>query len=411
MLFQNLKNIYKSGAKFSRFLVTLALSGIAYGLYKGVLDNYLAEIVRFPPFERGIVEFFREFPGFLVVFVLAWMYRMSENKIFKIGLFIMTLGIAGILLCGNGKVIVVAFIVVTSFGEHIILPLRSTISLDLAKKETGGLALGISSAIAQFGNIMGYIIVAVMFFVFTRLGFAREDTARFKSVFLFSILLMALSVLIALAIKDSPEKVTRRRLYFAKKFRKYYMLEVLYGARKQVFLTFAPYVLILQYGADTSVISLLFALSAGACTVFSTVTGRIIDRLGYKPVMVTDTLLLVVVCFFYGFSHRIFPMRIAYIVVCVNYVLDAIISLASMASSVYVKDIAASPGEVTSTLYTGVSVNHFISIFIALAGGWIWKETGIELLFSISAFLGILNSIYAATISRPACTKSIQVTE
>ena len=84
MLFQNLKNIYKSGAKFSRFLVTLALSGIAYGLYKGVLDNYLAEIVRFPPFERGIVEFFREFPGFLVVFVLAWMYRMSENKIFKI---------------------------------------------------------------------------------------------------------------------------------------------------------------------------------------------------------------------------------------------------------------------------------------------------------------------------------------
>jgi hypothetical protein len=72
-----------------------------------------------------------------------------------------------------------------------------------------------------------------------------------------------------------------------------------------------------------------------------------------------------------------------------------------MASSVYVQDIASSQEEVTATLSTGVSVNHFISIFIALMGGWIWKVTGIEVLFSLSAVLGILNSIYAATIKKP----------
>jgi MFS family permease len=379
-------------------LAVLALSGVAYGLYKGVLDNYLAEIARFPPFERGIVEFFRELPGFLVVFILAWMYRISENKIFKIGLFIMTLGIAGLFVSGAGKVIVVSFIVLASFGEHIILPLKSTITLELANNESSGAALGVTSAIGQFGNIMGYIIVALLFFVFTLLGFERGDVRRFKAAFLFAALLMALSVAVALAIKETQSNVKRHRVYFAKKFSKYYMLEVFYGARKQVFLTFAPYVLILQYGADTSVISLLFAVSAGVCIPLSTITGRIIDRLGYKFVMVADTLLLVVVCFFYGFSHRIFPAGAAYIVVCVNYVLDAVISLASMASNVYVKDIAANQEEVTATLYTGISVNHIISIFIALMGGWIWKVTGIEVLFSISAFLGLLNSIYAATI-------------
>ncbi|MDR0663392.1 MAG: MFS transporter [Spirochaetaceae bacterium] len=378
----------------------LALSGVAYGLYKGVLDNYLAEIVHFPPFERGIVEFFRELPGFLVVFILAWMYRMSENRIFKIGLFIMTLGIAGLFISGAGKIIVISFIVLASFGEHIILPLKSTITLGLAKKEASGAALGVTSAIGQFGNIMGYMIVALLFFIFTRLGFQRGDETRFKAVFLSAALLMALSVVFALAIKGTSARVERRRVYFAKKFFKYYMLEVFYGARKQVFLTFAPYVIILQYGADTSVISLLFAVSAGVCIPLSTITGRIIDMMGYKFVMVTDTLLLVIVCFFYGFSHRIFPADIAYIVVCANYVLDAVISLASMASNVYVKDIAANQEEVTATLYTGISVNHAISIFIALMGGWIWKVTGIEVLFSISAFLGLLNSIYAATIKR-----------
>jgi hypothetical protein len=67
-----------------------------------------------------------------------------------------------------------------------------------------------------------------------------------------------------------------------------------------------------------------------------------------------------------------------------------------------VQDIAANQEEVTATLSTGVSVNHFISIFIALMGGWIWKVTGIEVLFSISAFMGVLNSIYAATIKKGA---------
>jgi predicted MFS family arabinose efflux permease len=96
-----------------------------------------------------------------------------------------------------------------------------------------------------------------------------------------------------------------------------------------------------------------------------------------------------------------FSPNVAFIVVCVNFVLDSIVSIASMASNVYVRDIASGSDEVTATLSTGISVNHFISIFIALAGGWIWRETGIEVLFTLSAILGLLNSIYAATIKKP----------
>jgi hypothetical protein len=79
--------------------------------------------------------------------------------------------------------------------------------------------------------------------------------------------------------------------------------------------------------------------------------------------------------------------------------LDAIISLASMASNVYVQDIASSQEEITATLSTGISVNHVISVFIALAGGLIWKLVGVEILFGLSAFLGLCNTLYAATIN------------
>jgi predicted MFS family arabinose efflux permease len=135
--------------------------------------------------------------------------------------------------------------------------------------------------------------------------------------------------------------------------------------------------------------------------LLSPLVGRLIDRLGYKFIMVTDTLLLIVVCFFYGFSHRLFSFEVAYIVVCVNFVLDSILSLGSLASAVYVQDIADNQQEITSTITTGISVNHLISVIIALLGGLIWQKTGIEMLFTMSALLGLANTLFALTIKVP----------
>jgi len=126
---------------------------------------------------------------------------------------------------------------------------------------------------------------------------------------------------------------------------------------------------------------------------------------GYKIVMVSDTLILVIVCFFYGFAHHFFPKDTAFLICCINYVLDSVISLASMASNVYVQDLSDNQDEVKATISTGVSINHLITIFIALFGGWIWKALGIETLFIVSAILGLCNSAYAATIKTSAKTQ------
>jgi MFS family permease len=392
-----LAGIYRPGARIGRFLGVLLLSGVSMGLYKGIQDNFLAEIVHIDAFERGIVEFFRELPGLMLVFFLAWMYRFTENRIFKIGVALMAAGMTGLFLASPGKITVVALMVIYSSGEHIIMPVRTSISLDLADKDKGGASLGITSALGHGGNIAGFLIVTGLFFLFSRLGQPR--LFRFKTVYAVSAALMIAAVLSALAMGHEGPIVKRRRFYFARKFFKFYMLEVFYGARKQIFITFAPYVLILNYGANASVVSALLAVSALFSFIASPLIGKLIDRVGYKIIMVTDTLILVVVCFFYGFSHRLFPSKIAFYVVCANYILDAIISVASMASNVYVQDIASSQEELTATLSTGISVNHVISIIIALLGGLIWKLAGIEVLFLCSAFLGICNTLYAATIT------------
>jgi len=408
-----LDKIYRPDAKVGRFLSVLILFGVSFGLYRGVQDNYLAEIIHITPFERGIVEFFRETPGLLLILILALMYRFADSKIFKIGVAIMAGGVTGLLFTSLSglltKVIVVIFMVLFSAGEHIIMPVRASISMDIAKQEKSGASLGITNSLSQFGNIAGFIIVTVIFFVLRRIGLNRTDITGYRIVFGISSALLVASALTAAALRETTLKSPRRRFYFAKKFYKFYMLEVFYGARKQIFLTFAPYVLILQYGADPSIMSILYAICAVFGMLCSPLVGRIIDKIGYKTVMVADTLILIVVCILYGFAHRLFPPGIAFFVVCSNFVLDSIISIASMASNVYVQRIASNQEEITATLSTGISVNHVISIFIALMGGWIWKVTGIEVLFSLSAFLGLMNSIYAATIKNEEVKKQPQV--
>jgi MFS family permease len=328
----------------------------------------------------------------LLVFILAAFFMLSAEGLYKAGALIMLLGMAMHAVLPTTKILATVAICVYSLGEHIQIGMKSAISLGYAKPDRGGAALGIQSAASQIGTLVGYLVIVVVFSALTK-------DQPYTLFFGIAAVLAGVSAICSMRLPgQNKTDDSKRRFYFHKKYTKYYMLEMFYGARKQVFLTFGPYVLILFYGANAAMISLLFAISAVACFFASPVVGRIIDKLGYKVVMVADTLILVIVCFCYGFAHHLFPKNVAFIVCCVNYVLDAVISLASMASNVYVQDLADTPQEVKATISTGVSINHVITIFIALFGGWIWESLGIETLFIVSAALGLCNSAYAATI-------------
>ena len=374
------------------FLLSVLITGLSCGLYKGVLDNFLAEVVGMGEMDRGVTEFFREVPGILLIFILAAFYMLSAETMYKSGAIIMLAGMTMISALPPTKVLMTLAICIYSLGEHIQLGMKSTLSLKYATPGNGGAALGVQNASGQIGTLIGYLAVVAAF------SFITKDQP-YTLFFVLAAVLAGVSTVFSMGISGKSETdSTKRRFYFHKKYTKYYMLEMFYGARKQVFLTFGPYVLILFYGANAATISLLFAISAIACFFASPIVGRIIDRLGYKVVMVADTLILVLVCLCYGFAHHVLPKDIAFIICCVNYVLDAVISLASMASNLYVQDLSDTSEEVKATISTGVSINHVITIFIALFGGWIWQTLGIELLFIVSAVLGLCNSAYAATI-------------
>ena len=388
-----LRETFRADSSYKPLFASLATFALAFGLYKGIIDNYLAEVAGMSEFDKGVSEFFRELPGLLIILILAVFYMCSAARLYQIGAVIMLAGMAMQAVIPSTKVLVITAIFVYSLGEHIQLGMRNTLTLEYAKEGKSGVALGRQNAVYQIGTLAGYLAVIAIFMI---LG---SRTSLFKPICMASAAIIFIGMLFSMRMKgDSMPDPSKRRFYFHKKYNKYYMLELFYGARKQIFFTFGPYTLVLFYGASARSISILFAV-ASVCSYFaSPFVGRIIDRLGYKIVMISDTLILVIVCFFYGFAHHFFPMHIAFLVCCANYVLDAVISLASMASNVYVQDLADNTEEVKATISTGLSINHLVTIFVALFGGWIWKTLGIETLFILSAVLGLCNSAYAASI-------------
>ena len=383
---------FRKETPYKLLLLSLLFSSLGYGIYKGVIDNFFAETVQMTEFDRGVTEFFRELPGLMLVFILAAFYTFSAERFFRIGAVIIVIGMAMLSLVPTTKALVILATFVYSLGDHIQIGMKNTLALQYAKEGRGGRALGHLNAVSQIGCLIGFVIVAAAFIFFL-------SGKPYRAFFAAATVLMAISMFVSFGLRtQSATNKNNSRFYFRRKYRKYYMLEVLYGARKQVFFTFGPYVLILLYGASAEEISILFAISSVACFTMSPIVGKIIDKLGYKTVMIADTLLLAVVCFFYGFAHHLFPMRTAFYVCCVNYILDSVISLAAMAANVYVQDISETQDEIQKTVSTGLSVNHLITVLIALFGGWIWKTLGVETLFVLSAVLGLFNSAYAATL-------------
>ena len=75
-----LKNTFRPESKYKLILLTILITGLSYGLYKGMLDNFLAEVVKMGEMDRGLTEFFRELPGILLIFILAAFFYAFGRK-------------------------------------------------------------------------------------------------------------------------------------------------------------------------------------------------------------------------------------------------------------------------------------------------------------------------------------------
>ena len=288
------------------------------------------------------------------------------------------------------------------------MPVRQSLSLMLAKDGKGGESLGFMTSMMNAGTVAGSLIAAAVFFFGPRLFDGVSSRTLYDTVFVLVMVLLGASVVFAMRKAEPGARMSKRpKFYFRRKYSKFYALELFYGARKQVFFTFGPFVLIKAYGMETRHVAVLFAISAFLTALWGgRLVGRLVDRWGYRNVMIWDTVVLAGVCLLYGFAKDVFPAPVALGIVCVNYVLDAILSNCSIATNLYARTLSDSQEELSATLSSGISVNHVVTVFYAILGGWIYDQFGPGVLFASAAVMALANSAFALTVPRPTVAKN-----
>lgn len=399
-MLSNIRKLYNDDHALS-FLLCMLIFGISVGLYTGGLNNYLYEILSITRLERGIVEFPRELPGLLLFVIIAFLARFSELKVMYFAFIVSLVGMLGLVAFGDMRISGIVAIVLFSTGEHMMMPVQQSVAMHMARKGQEGLAMGGVGSLGHIGQMCGQYLIPIVFFALGTLLPDITPFGRFRAIFGIGAIILLAAIFFASRIHETHHHIERKKLYFRRKFLKYYILEMFFGARKQVFVTFAPYVLILNYGAKTEYIAFLYGIWSFSNIFLSPLMGKLLDKVGYKLIIIADTFILTLLCVLYGFSHHVFPHQTAFVVVSIVFVLDAILFILGMARAMYVKSIAVSKEEVTGTLSSGISINHLVSIVIAMLGGVLWEQLGIEMLFSIAALFGLGSLVFSVFLPRP----------
>jgi MFS family permease len=376
------------------YLLAIAMASAASGMWETSFNNFLNDTFHIGPASRGMLEFPRELPGLLSVLGIGLLSFLPETMTGAVAFGLAALGMIGVAFFGTSWAILVAFMVLWSLGTHLSMPVTSSLSMSFASSEKRGRRMGQVGAVGGLGTIAGCFVVW---------GLGRASSIHYQSIFLLGAGSFLVAAVMVSRLRNVGIQKPRPRLVLRRRYWLYYVLESLYGARKQVFLTFGPWVLVKVFHEPPATFAKLWIVSAVLGIFFSPTVGHLIDRFGERAVLMADAVLIFGVCLAYGFAESFFghvpsTVRILY----VAYVCDQLFFGISMARATYISKTVADPDHLAPTLSIGVSANHAVSMSIPTAGGFLWQALGYQYVFLVAAGLAIVMLFFASLVRVPA---------
>jgi len=354
------------------FVAAMALLSVAGGVFETTSNNYYYETFHITPQQRGNLELPREFPGFMVAIVAGALFFVAEAAVGAIAAALVAVGMAGLALLASQShqyANMLFFLVVWSTGTHLLMPVSQSLALVLTEQTSEGEKLGKLGSVRSAATIGGCLIVWVCF---------SALHTSFGVTFIIGAFIAAAAALTLLRLgRTMPpgHHGHRTRFVARKQYTLFYVLSVLFGARKQIFITFGPWVLIQMYGARPDVIAKLWIASTLLGVLLLPTIGQLIDRVGERAILMADGVAMTVVCLTYGFAQDILPTA-AFLLAGCAYVADQFLFGVQMARATYLSKIAKDRRDISGALGLSVSIDHAVSIPIAMLGGRLWQAAG-----------------------------------
>ena len=364
-------------------LLMAAAVPLSFATWQALLNNFAIEKAAFTGAEIGILQSLREVPGFLAFAVVFVLLVLREQTLAIISLALLGIGTA---LTGFFPTVIGLYCttVLMSIGFHYYETVQSSLALQWIDKLRAPETFGRLIAVGSLTSLLAYGLV---WLAFDTLGIGYRATYLVAGG-----LTLGIAMAAWLMFPHYPEKVVQhRKIVLRRRYWLYYGLTLLSGARRQIFMVFAGFLLVEKFGYQVEQIALLFLINGALNVVLAPRIGRLIARWGERRALIFEYLGLVGVFTAYAFVESAN-------VAAVLYVVDHVFFALAIAIKTYFQKIA-DPRDIAATAAVGFTINHIAAVAIPAAFGLLWLVSP-SAVFLSGAAIALLSTVLAAMVPR-----------
>lgn len=336
-------------------LMTVA-SSLAFSVWQVLLNNFAVEQAAFSGREIGILQSLREVPGFLAftaVFVLL-VLREQTFALISVGLLGAGVALTGFLPSEYGLYFTT---VLMSIGFHYFYTVQQSLTLQWTDTEQAPVVMGRLSAASSIAALVAYsgvwLSIELLDLGYRWLYLAGGGIA------------LALILGAWLKFPNLPHKVPQRKhLLMRRRYWLYYALTFMSGARRQIFMVFAGFLMVEKFGFSAANIALLFLVNHLINAWAAPKIGRLIVRFGERMALSMEYIGLIMIFTAYAFVETAW-------IAAMLYVLDHILFAMAIAIRSYFQKIA-DPADIASTAGVSFTINHIAAVVIPASFGIVW---------------------------------------
>ena len=347
--------MYQKSKEMYLFLMVMVVTAtIGLQSWRILFDNFAVNVAGLEGKHIGIIQSVREIPGFLALLAVFVLYFIKEHKLSAFSVLICGIGVglSGFYPSFMGITITT---LIMSFGYHYFETTNQSLTLQYFDKKTAPIVFGRLRSIAAASNV---VIGIVLFLISPYLSY--------KMIYI-SIGIMIVIVSLWFFFKDPSRQdlpVQRNKMVFRKKYWLFYLLTFLAGARRQIFMAFAVFLLVKKFNFSVQEIAFLFFLNNIINYFLSPFIGRAIVRFGERKVLSLEYLSLIFIFIAYAYVENKW-------LVGALYIFDHIFFNFAIAIRTFFQKIA-DPRDIAPGMAVGFTINHIAAVFLPALGGFLW---------------------------------------
>ena len=368
-------------------VVMAAAMPLAFSTWVALLNNFVIEAADFDGVRIGWLQSVREVPGFLAIGVIAIIMFMREQ----------TLGIISLLVLGVAVMITGFFptvggllvtTMISSIGFHYYATVSQSLQLQWINKKKAPQTLGWIVSAGSAASLVAYGLLVLSWKTF-------DLSYNFVYMMGGGATVLIATIAWFLYPKFESPHAQHTKMILRKRYWLYYALQFMAGARRQIFVVFAAFMMVEHFGFEVHEVTGLFLINFLANMIFAPMMGHMISRFGERKALAFEYIGLTFVFLAYG---GIFFFGWGVALAAALYVIDHLFFALAFALKTYFQKVA-DPKDIAPTAAVSFTINHIAAVFLPASLGYLWI-TAPSMVFVLAAGMAVTSLILALMIPR-----------